>query len=499
MELKFRKQRCAYLDTPVQEVQNLEQSQEIRLPEGMPDIGRVLSAWGQPLLRGKEWREEGISASGGMTVWMLYAPEDGTEPRCMESWMPFQLNWNLPDHTPEGKIRVSVQPRFVDARSVSARKVMVRAGAAAMAEAFSPREAEVYMPEAVPPDVQILRSSYPMHLPVEAGERSFFLDEELTVPGSLAQPQKLMYYTLRPEITDRKVLGDKVVFRGNGNLHILYRTEDGKLQSWDFALPFSQFGELETGHSSDAQADVILCPTSLELELDEGGHLRLKCGIVGQYLVTDRQLIELVEDAYSPDREVTIRQETLQLPAVLETRRENLFGEQKIPTEGREPVDVQYMPAFPRVVRDAQGVWLEAPGLMQVLYYGEDGALRSATGRWEGRQHLPADENDRIGATSLAAQEPQLIPGSDGITAKLDLPLQVTTTAGKGISMVTGLELGDEKEPDPTRPSLILCRAGNLCLWELAKTCGSTVDAIRGANCLEDVPTPEQMLLIPIN
>ena len=59
MELKFHKQRCAYLDTPVREVQNLEQSQEIRLPEGMPDIGRVLSAWGQPLLRGKNGGRKG--------------------------------------------------------------------------------------------------------------------------------------------------------------------------------------------------------------------------------------------------------------------------------------------------------------------------------------------------------------------------------------------------------------------------------------------------------
>ena len=78
MELKFGKTTISCLDTVVQEVQNSEQTQEIKLTDGMPDIGHVLSAWGQTILRGKEWRADTVSFSGGMMVWVLYAPEDGT-------------------------------------------------------------------------------------------------------------------------------------------------------------------------------------------------------------------------------------------------------------------------------------------------------------------------------------------------------------------------------------------------------------------------------------
>ena len=36
-------------------------------------------------------------------------------------------------------------------------------------------------------------------------------------------------------------------------------------------------------------------------------------------------------------------------------------------------------------------------------------------------------------------------------------------------------------------------------LWELAKACGSTVEAIRGANHLpQEGPAPEGLLLIPV-
>ena len=499
MELQFKKSICAYLDTPLREIQNIEQTQEIKLPDGMPDIGRVLAAWGQTLMRGKEWRGDSIVLSGGMMVWVLYAPEDTAEPRCVEGWIPFQMKWDLPDHTPEGKIRVSCLTRFVDARSVSARKLMVRAGAAAMAEAFAPKETEVYAPENVPMGVELLRTNYPVRLPKEAGERAFLMDEDLTLPGSVPQPEKLLYYTLRPEVTDQKVLGNKVVFRGNGNLHILYRSGGGQLHSWDFPLPFSHFSELENSHSTDAQADILLCPTSLELELDDEGHLRLKCGIVGQYLVTDQQMVELTEDAYSPGREIRVQQEMLELPAVLENRRENIFGEQTIPGEADLAADVQFLPEFARVRGGENGVTVEAPGTVQVLYYGEDGILKSATGRWEGRQEIPADENSRVTAIPITAPEPQLMLGSGSMTAKMELPLQMTTTASQGLPMVTGLELGEEREPDMTRPSLILRRAGDSRLWDIAKSSGSTVEAIRRANHLEAEPAADQMLLIPVS
>ena len=126
MEVRFSKMPFAYLEPVVREIQNSEQTQEWKLPDGMPDIGRILSAWGQAILRGKEWRSDGISASAGMMVWVLYAPEDGSAEQCLETWIPFQMRWELPENTPEGTLRVRCLTRFVDARTVSARKSLIR-------------------------------------------------------------------------------------------------------------------------------------------------------------------------------------------------------------------------------------------------------------------------------------------------------------------------------------------------------------------------------------
>lgn len=498
MALTFYSTGHSYLDMPVQEFISSEQTQEIKLSDSMPDIGRVIAAWGQPILRGKEWRSSGISASGGMMVWVLYAPEDGSRERGLSAWIPFPMKWDLPEGTPDGQIRLQCLPRFVDARSVSPRKIMVRAGMSSAVQALTPASVEVFAPSAAAPTVQILESTYPIRLNKEAGEKSFQLEEDLALPDSAPRPEQIIYYRMNPRITDKKVLSNKIVFRGNGNLHVLYRSEEGQLHGWDFELPFSHYVQLDGEYSPDAQGDILLMPTGAELELNDEGQLRFKGGLTAQYLISDKELLQLAEDAYAPGRELTMNREELTIPAQLETRRENLYGEQTIPAQANLTADVSFQPDYPRIRRGDDRVEMEVPGAFQVLYYGEDGILRSATARWEGRQTIPADENSSITAIPMAA-EPQAMTGNSQILVKAELPVEVTTTAQEQIPMLTGVTLGEPVQADPNRPTLILRRAGENRLWDIAKENGSTVAAIQRANGLNTEPEPGRMLLIPVS
>ena len=497
MELQFQKSVCRCLRTAVHEVRNQEQTQELKLSDAMPDIGRILGSWGQVILRGKEWRGDSVTLSGGVMAWVLYAPEDGSSPRTLDAWIPFQMKWELPDGTEEGDIRMESRLRFLDARSVSPRKIMLRVGIGALAEALEPQEAAVYIPGELPEDVALLKNTYPVRLPREAGEKTFQLDEELTLPGSCPAPEKLVSYCLLPRVTDRKVLSDKVVFRGNSNLHVLYISEENRLCSWDFPLSFSQFGELEESYGSDAQADVTLCTTDLDLSLDPEGHLRLKGALVAQYLVDDRAMLELTEDAYSPRRSLELHREELMVPVQLDSRSENIYGEQTLAADADVVVDTVFLPEYPRQRRTEGGVQLELAGQFQVLYYGADGALQSAVTRWEDNYSIPV-QDCRIQAELMMADSPQATPGQDQIGLKTELHLNQKTISSRGMPMVSGLKLGERVEPNPARPSLILRRAGKQGLWELAKASGSTVEAIRSANQLKEEPAENRMLLIPV-
>lgn len=497
MELEFSRSTVSCLDTVLREVQNTEQTLEMKLSDTMPDVGHVIGAWAQTIARSKEWRGGSLVFSGGVLVWVLYAPEDGSEARVIDGWMPFQLRWDLPPDTREGEIRIQTLLRNVDARSVSARKLMARAGVAVLAEAFSPMEAEVFAPDEQTQGAELLQTAYPMRLTKEAGEKTFSLEEAIPMPDSEPKPDQFLYFRMEPQIQEKKVLASKAVFRGSGNLHVLYRGEDGKPCSRDIALPFSQFAELQGEYSGDAQLELAVQVTALELELGENGDLQLKAGLTAQYLITDRQLVAVVEDAYAPGRETQLHTRELELPAVLETRRDSVFAEQSIPTQADRIADVQFLPDFPIQRRTEAGVELELPGVFQVLYDSPEGELRASTARWSGQSTVSADENSRLTVLPGPSQPQAMAEGSQ-ITLKAQVPMETAVSACQTIPMVTGLELGQPTPPDPARPSLILRRAGSTRLWDIAKQHGTTPAALRQANGLQEEPAPGQMLLIPI-
>lgn len=498
MDLQFHKTMYPCLQRVKWEVQNQEQTQEVRLTDGMPDIGRVLGAWGQVLMRGKEWRSGGMSVSGGVMVWVMYAPEDGSEPRSMETWIPFQIKWEFADPGRDGTIGAACLLRSVDARSISARKLMVRVGVGCLGEAMVPGEVAMYTPGEIPEDIQLLKNTYPVQMPREAGEKPFFMDEMLSVPAERPRPEKVLRYTLNPEIVDKKVIAGKVVFRGNANIHMLYRGEDGGLYFWDQELPFSQYSELEGDYEQDAAANVMPAVTSLEMDMTEDGQLHLKAGLTGQYVIYDRSSLELVEDAYSPHRSVTLQTEELVLPAVLDTQSRTVQAEAAVDAEGSRVADVAFYPDHIRQMRIEDAVELSMNCQFQMLYYDMEQRLQSAVSRWEESWTLPTDRDNQL----LTAVWPNGVPQAtlDGRSAAMrgSMQAEVVTTADRGMPMVVGLTLGQLNEKEEERPSLILRKAGSDSLWQVAKSCGSTVEAISRINGLQGAPDADQMLLIPV-
>ena len=498
MELQFLPNKIPCLRQIKGEAQTQEQTQELRLSDGMPDVGRVLCAWGQVMVRGKEWRGDDIGVNCGVMAWVLYAPEDGSQAQCVECWIPMSMKWDIPDTGIDGTIMCQGLLRSVDARTLSSRKLMVRATVCMTAQAYVPHEAVTYIPEQVPEDIQLHEKIYPICLAREAGEKAFMMDEELTLPSSAPAFEKLVRCSLQPEVTEQKVLGDKAVFRGKTALHILYRTPEGAMASWDFDIPFSQYTELQQEYGHQAQVQILPMVTSMETEPSEQGRFRLKAGLSGQYMVYDTQDVTVVEDAYSPDRTVSITVENVDLPSILERQGQRIRAEQTAPFGSSRVADVVFYPGCPRKQRKPDEMDMELPGIFQTLYYDTEGVLQSSATHWQGDLSIMLFEHAQIDIWCSASGKPQATAGEDSTVLRGDVLLDTVSSATEAMPMVTGLTVGDASPKDPARPSLILRKAGQDGLWEMAKKCGSTVAAIQEANHLQGEPDPDRMLLIPV-
>ena len=492
--MQFQKQEVTCLEQCLSRIQTLEQTQEIPLPEG--GEGRVLGTWGQAVMRGKEWLTDSIRLTGGVQVWVLYETEGG-KLQCLSSYIPFRMDWDLPEGTREGWVRIRPAVRSIDARPVSAGKLLIRAGISALAEGYCRAAVTVFSPEGSCPEAELLKTQWPVRLRREAGEKAFSLEEDLTLPESVPPVRDLLSWQLDTKVTDQKILGNRILFRGMGNLHVVYLSPEGQLRCWNFELPFSQYSELETACGADARGDIALAVTRLELEADEGGKLHLRSGLTGQYLVEDCQILETVEDAYSPYREITFQKDVLTLPVLLDSCREPMTSRQTLQISADVIADQVFYPDFPRQHREGEKICISQPGAVQILYYDPEGRLQGSVSRLEAKTELRLDREGSLTAVTGEAHL-QLRPGRDNLELCAETELETVAFARQKIPMITGIEPGERRKAVEDRPSLVLCRMGDRRLWDLAREKGSTVSAIREANDLSGEPEKDRILLIPV-
>lgn len=494
MQLAFQKDMISCMQPLLRDIQTQEQTQEVRVSDGMPDIGSILNSWGQVILRGKEWDGDTVTVNGGTMVWVQYLPEEGGAPESVECWLPFQMRWTVPDTEHEGVLLTQLMLKSVDARNTSARKMIVRTNVSALIQSMVHCQKELYCPDGLPEDVQLYTESYPVLLTAEAGEKAFSLEETFT-PQQPAE--KICGYWLLPEITEHRIMGDKVVFRGNAALNVLYQCQDGSLRSENFDLPFSQYSELDAEYEDNAEVVFWPVVTSLEMELEDN-RFQTKAGISGQYEIRHRPVLKLVTDAYSPNRDVLLQQEQLELPGILESKVQTAHANHSAPTEAIQVVATQFLPQAATVQLSDSVATVTMQGRFQNMTVALEGDPQSQNGKWEEQIQIPTAEDCIMDVTMWPAGRPQSNLLSGQLQQTMQMKLQTDIRMKDGIPMVTGLELGEFREPNPNRPSLILRRAGEDTLWEIAKSSGSTVADIQKANNLQTEPEADRMLLIPV-
>ena len=501
MELEFQQNRIRFLKKALCQVQNQEETLETVIPDSMPDAERILGCWGNPVIRSREWRSGGMTLSGGVEARVLYDAGEETAPQLLEMYLPFSISWDQDMGEEEGPMIHDCRIRSMDARIVNSRKILVRVNLTAKGEAYNRAEEPISTLPEPPSDLELLRERFSTMLPTEIQEKTFLVDEDLELPGTCPEIERIFRLSVQPELTDQKVLGGKGVFKGFLLLHILYLSREGKLCTWDFDVPVSQFAELERVYDNEEELQVTLMLTALELTADEDGRkLRLRCSFIAQCQVMARTEIEVLKDAYSLTRTSAPVLRSLDLPSRLDRQNLRCQGEFSMPIPAGTMIDGVIYPEFPRSVRAEEQIKLEIPFTAAVLYQDEDGKLQARSGSGTTSCETTLAQHCRAEAQATASGAPQWSQGGGSCILRESMNVTVDSYGQEGSEILCGLDLGEEVKRNPDRPSVILRRPHkDEDLWEMAKTFGSTRGAIEKANHLDGKPLdPDKMLLIPV-
>lgn len=478
-----------------------EETLEMIVPDACPDIKRILDTQAWVELGGHTAGEGRMELSGTVRAAVLYLPEGEEGPRRLEAALPFHSGADAPRVTSNCVLTVRPRVEQAETRALNPRKVLLRIALALETQAWLPRE-ERWSSGVTGENsatVEQLQESCRTYGAVWVGEKPFTFDDSVALPGT-RPVSELLRHRLALRCTEAKVIGSKLLFKGEAELSLLCREEEGAVRECRFQLPFSQILETgEAGEECDCTVEVL--PVSVSCSLDgDGRSVQVALELLAQAVLRQEQSFSLLTDLYS----TACALEADPKPCILEHRIDSSTRTQTV----REVLECPVLPAdvvdaragVGRVEQRREGgrLLLTAPVEVTVLFRGEDGSLDAATGRWEVSCAVDDGEGVECRCCCRCPEAVGAAATASGVEVRFPVEFQCLLTRREERMGVAAARL-DTDAPREGGPSIVLrLPQRRERLWDIAKCYGTTAAEIRQANQLEEGSLPAgQLLLIP--
>lgn len=498
MEISLNKLPMEGYVCPLETVVYQEETQESIVPDACPDIQRVICTDARAHLSRKETLEGKLEWAGSIPVTVVYLAETG-EARRMELTIPFR-GVAAGAVSPGSPSVVTARVMSAETRVLNPRKVLCRVELAASVQVWDPCQEILCLPAedsacALEQRVEELET----YVAVAVAEKSFAFTDDVTLPAGHPAAAELLGHRLELRCGEAKVIGGKLIFKGEAVLSCRYRTLQGGLALGRWELPFSQLVELE-GVEEEGSCQVELAPRESQVLLtgdEEGRTLNVHMELLAQAVVRQNRAVRLFSDAYSTTHALSVERRSLALTQLWEESGvSQQFREVLETAEAVSQVEDCAVTLGPcQVRREGQEGVLTAQARVSVLFTDESGELRGLERGIElsARVALPAGGECR-GGCALAG-DAQALVAAGGVEVRCPARFSYLTTVSHQLETVTALR-AEEREEEP-RPSvrLRLAQKGE-DLWDIAKSCSAARADILAANDLGEADSLEGMLLL---
>lgn len=476
-----------------------EETLESIVPDAFPDIARVVSASGRAFLKDKELGEGVLRMTGTAKVTVLYIPEGEEMPRSLEVSIPFQCQRDDPRFHAGCPVLADVQAASADARTVNPRKLLARVSVSVWAAAYDRecRELSADLTGGEGEGLQKLVTPRKCCVVPDVAEKGFTFSDVLRPPASRPELEELLQYRAELGTVDAKFIGRKLVLKGDVQLSVVYRSGQGICQT-RFELPYSQI--LDMGEVPDeAEPEVAVVLKSVDCRAREG-ELEVAMEVLAQAAVWERRSVELISDAYCVGRPIDVERAPVRLCTMAERSSRREMG-RKLCESGIPAKQVLDCSAALSSLAGAPaegGMEFTAQMNASVLYLSEDDALCGVETEIPVSCRVDVPEGCECACRCRPVGECTAVPVTGGLEVRFEAEFAWTVMKEEQAACVTGVKPGEERDTGP-RPSVVIRRVERgEALWDIAKSCGSTVEDIRCANTLPgEEAAVGTLLLIP--
>ena len=491
MEIQFQTQTIPYLVRKQYDDLRQELTGELTIGQSLPPLGRVVDCFGLVLVQERTVDSGSVSVTGAIQAGGLYLPEGEEELQRLDLSIPFTVTKKVP--TQPGTILFYWGwLRSLEARFVNSRKLLLRASLGSELTLLTPAELKIPQVTDPPAGLALNVQTYPLRLPLCAAEKEVQLADEVLMPEEGPGADRLLKALCSVAVEERRILGDKAVFKGRLVLRVLFQSEDGGLSTWTGSLPFSQYAELDSPREEEGHLDIQPILSHVEIDTDgqpDSRRLLINVTFTAQVILWADVAATLTQDAYYLKGDFAPQWQTLDLCPCLDTLETSQEQSLDLPPEAARALD---WTLFSDQTSPVQGAEAAQGSLgVNLLYYDAQGLLQSKLLRRELRQPRRSEPSALWQLALLPGPEPKL----QGRQLTVPLVIRERYCQSAALRTLAGGTLSPGQAP--VGPSLIV-KIAQGSLWDLARDNGSTVRAIQEANGLEGETLPgERLLLIP--
>lgn len=510
MELEFKGNELSCFDTVLDTTILREEIMEMIVPDSCPDILRILDTGGKVCLKSKEVRLGGIDLAGFAKMELLYMPEGERGVFRLDMNIPFQYPVESGHITAMSKVSVSACLQSAETRLINPRKVLVRVNLLFRLQAYAPLHLMMMreLGEKQECGIEILPGCREASFLVAIEEKSFSFSDELTISMGKPEAKQLLKSNVLLTCGEARVIGSKMIFKGEASISILYQSMENTLASIDYVLPFSQLMEV-SGAGENADCDLSLQLTSCEFILgaESAGNRRqisAALGILAQAVIRENRKMEYIADIYSLCGELLpeVKTATFSMIQKQDVRRQTVRELIETGVVSKSVANTHMSIGEVSQAREGDMLTLSAPADISILYFDENDNVCSASRRIMVNCQMEMQPDFSVNAHARGGGELYASAAAGGIEVRCSVDFFIQPSSSYKLAWVSGARWEDneaDRKQSLERPSLILRRPGGAeSLWDIAKSCRANMQEIRNANNMEnDTLQPGQLLLIP--
>lgn len=508
MEEKCVKSAVYNLETVFKDSAEVPVDIDFTLPDYCPEISRILKCRTAARISSKSVEGQRISLEGSVTLTVIYADNENTV-NSYEYQYPFSKTFEAGTDLSGAYVRVRLKTEYINCRPVTERKIDIH-GAIGVYVTASSRKIRDIICDVEDENIEVLRVSAPATMPVGNADKYVLIEDEIEVGSSKPDIRCLIRYDSSVRIEECKLLDKKAIVKGEMSVNILYRGEDGELESLEGSIPFSQLVDIE-GAGEDCECRISADVAYLEVKPKANSSSAARAfSVDGKILLTAEAYksrdIDVVTDAYSTMYEANVSGEEICFNRLVCNINDtfNCRKELDFPSGSIERVyDVWCIPGESSTEFEGDCLTVSGNAVCGILALNEEGAPvyyeKPVEFDYRYKMSCPTD-NLSVQPEISVISTGYTISGDSRLEIRLEMAVNAAVYECSEINLVNNISI-DENKPisksDSAALTVYFAESGEN-VWEIARRYLANTDEIRRLNELDgDQLTQTKMLLIP--